>query len=140
MKTCESIHNEPLIKRINLLKIILIMLIVMVSSCKNKNKDQSDEDIRLAAQKICDNNLILDSHIDWPEYILDKPEDISMQTINGDFDLFRAEKGGLNAVLSVVYISPEFDTGITPKHILVNLHWPLLLQMSEGILTESYSH
>jgi membrane dipeptidase len=111
MKTYESIHNEPLIKRINLLKIILIMLIVMVPSCKNKNKEQSDEDIRLTAQKICDNNLILDSHIDWPEFILDNPEDISMRTINGDFDLVRAVKGGLNAVLSVVYISPEFDTG-----------------------------
>jgi len=110
MKTHESIHNESLIKTVNLLNIILIMLIVMTSSCKNKNKGQSDEDIRQRAQKICENSLILDSHIDWPEFILDNPEDISMQTANGDFDLVRARKGGLNAVLSVVYISPEFNT------------------------------
>ncbi len=61
------------------------------------------------ALKICENNIILDSHIDWPEFILDSPEDISMQTIKGDFDLVRARKGGLNAALSVVYISPAFD-------------------------------
>ena len=111
MKPTENIHYEPLISRINLLYVILIMLAVMVPSCKNKNKDQSDEDIRQRAQKICENSLILDSHIDWPEFILDNPDDISTQTVNGDFDLVRATKGGLNAVLSVVYISPEYDTG-----------------------------
>ena len=111
MKPTEIIQNEPLISRINLLYVILIMLVVMVPSCKNKNKEQSDEYFRQRAQKICENSLILDSHIDWPEFILDNPEDISMQTVNGDFDLVRATKGGLNAVLSVVYISPEYDTG-----------------------------
>lgn len=88
--------------------IILIILIVMAPSCKNKK--QSDEVIGQRAQQICEKSLILDSHIDWPEYVLDKPEDISMQTVNGDFDLVRARKGGLDAVLSVVFISPEYET------------------------------
>jgi len=110
MKTHESVHNEPPIKRINFLNIILITLIVMVPSCKNKNKELSDENIMQTAQKICEDNLILDSHIDWPDFVLNNPEDISMQTINGDFDLIRARKGGLDAVLSVIYISPDFDT------------------------------
>lgn len=80
----------------------------MAPSCKNKK--QSDEVIGQRAQQICEKSLILDSHIDWPEYVLDKPEDISMQTVNGDFDLVRARKGGLDAVLSVVFISPEYET------------------------------
>jgi len=94
--------------RRNTLIIILIILIVMAPSCKNKK--QSDEVIGQRAQQICEKSLILDSHIDWPEYVLDKPEDISMQTVNGDFDLVRARKGGLDAVLSVVFISPEYET------------------------------
>jgi len=94
--------------RRNTLIIILIILIVMAPSCKNKK--QSDEVIGQRAQQICEKSLILDSHIDWPEYVLDKPEDISMQTVNGDFDLVRAGKGGLDAVLSVVFISPEYET------------------------------
>jgi len=76
--------------RRNTLIIILIILIVMAPSCKNKK--QSDEVIGQRAQQICEKSLILDSHIDWPEYVLDKPEDISMQTVNGDFDLVRARK------------------------------------------------
>ncbi len=102
--------------------IFLIMLIVILPSCKNANKEpgtvsavralqsqKSDEELRQTALKICENNIILDSHIDWPEFILDNPEDISMQTAKGDFDLVRARKGGLDAVLSVVFINPDFD-------------------------------
>ena len=109
MKTSESALKAVFIKRINLINIILIMLIVMLPSCKNTTKERPDEELRQLALKICQNNIILDSHIDWPEFILDNPEDISMQTANGDFDLVRAGKGGLDAALSVVYISPDFD-------------------------------
>jgi membrane dipeptidase len=94
------------IRRMNL---ILILLLVLVPSCKNKHKEKSDEELRQMALKICEKNLILDSHIDWPEFVLDNPEDISMLTVKGDFDLVRARKGGLDAALSVVYISPAYD-------------------------------
>jgi len=123
MRTPESALKAIFIRRINLIFIFLILLIVMLPSCKNSNKEpgtvsakrarrsqKSDEELRLTALNICQKNIILDSHIDWPEFILDNPEDISMQTTKGDFDLVRARKGGLNAVLSVVYISPDYDT------------------------------
>ena len=122
MKIPESALKAVFITRINLLNIILIMLSVILPSCKNINKEpgnasavrarqsqKSDEELSQIALKICENNIILDSHIDWPEFILDKPDDISMQTANGDFDFIRAGKGGLDAVLSVVYISPDLD-------------------------------
>jgi membrane dipeptidase len=94
-------------------KIILIILIsilqfAFLTSCKNRQKGKSDEDLRQMAQKICKDNIILDSHIDWPEWILSFPEDISKQTLKGDFDLVRANKGGLNAALSVIYISSGY--------------------------------
>jgi len=88
----------------------------------------SDEELRQMALKICENNIILDSHIDWPEFVLDSPEDISMQTIKGDFDLVRARKGGLNAALSVVYISPasNVDKGRVMVDSMLKLikHYP----------------
>ena len=61
------------------------------------------------AQKICLNNIILDSHIDWPEWLVYNPEDISELLTKGDFDLVRAKKGGLDAALSVVYINSHFE-------------------------------
>jgi len=113
------------IRRMN---IILILLLVLVSSCKNRQKGMSDEELRQMALKICENNIILDSHIDWPEFVLDSPEDISMQTIKGDFDLVRARKGGLNAALSVVYISPasNVDKGRVMVDSMLKLikHYP----------------
>ena len=75
-----------MVKSIRRINILLILLIVSLSSCKNKPKEKSDEELRQMALKICENNIILDSHIDWPEFILDNPEDISRQTVKGDFD------------------------------------------------------
>jgi membrane dipeptidase len=91
------------------IKILLILLIVSVLSCKNRHIERSDEELRQMAKKICEKNIILDSHIDWPEFILDDPENISEETVRGDFDLVRARKGGLDAALSVVYVSAAYD-------------------------------
>jgi membrane dipeptidase len=109
MKIINSSLLEKFMGRINSGNILIILLILFLPSCKNRNTGKSDEELRQMALKICENNIILDSHIDWPEFILDNPEDISGQTAKGDFDLVRARKGGLDAVLSVVYISPAFD-------------------------------
>lgn len=87
----------------------MILLIIWLPSCKNGHKASSDEELRQMADRICKNNIILDSHIDWPEFILDDPENISEQTARGDFDLVRARKGGLDAALSVVYVSSAYD-------------------------------
>jgi membrane dipeptidase len=88
---------------------VSIPLIVLLPSCKNKQMERSDKALRETAQRICQNNLILDSHIDWPYWIMENPEDISGQTLKGDFDLVRAKKGGLNAVLTVAYINSSYD-------------------------------
>jgi len=56
--------------------------------------------------------------MDWPEWIFDYPEDISKETTKGDFDWVRAKKGGLNAALSVVYISPKY--GVEEGRMMVD--------------------
>jgi membrane dipeptidase len=96
------------IRGINLLSIISLVVIFLVPSCKNRPKEKSDEELREMALKICENNIVLDSHIDWPERIIDHPENISGRTAKGDFDLVRAKVGGLNAALSVVYVNSRF--------------------------------
>jgi hypothetical protein len=45
------------------------------------------------ALEISQKNLIIDSHIDWPEWLLNFPGDISKRTQQGDFDLERANEG-----------------------------------------------
>jgi membrane dipeptidase len=96
-------------RRIVLLNILIILLTISLASCKNSSKEKSEAEFSEMAMKICQNNIILDSHIDWPEWLVYNPEDISGLISKGDFDLERAKKGGLNAALSVVYINSHFE-------------------------------
>jgi membrane dipeptidase len=123
MKIFKRALTVEFIRRVNLLNIILILLITLLPSCKNKNKERSEEELMKMAQNICETNIIIDSHIDWPEWIVNVPEDISGQTSKGDFDLVRANKGGLNAALSVIYISSDYnvDEGRTMVDSLLKL-------------------
>lgn len=106
----------------------LVFLMAMATSCKNSSTKDPDIKLKQEAERICQTNLILDSHIDWPDIALNHPKDISIQTSTGDFDLPRARKGGLDAVLSVAYISPEFDTGkgrlIVDSMLKIIRHYP----------------
>lgn len=107
MQTSTKVFPTKL-RRANNLLILFIIPIAALQSCRNRNNEKPDAELREMALKICEKNIILDSHIDWPEFILDNPEDISGKTAKGDFDLVRAKEGGLNAALSVAYISPGF--------------------------------
>jgi membrane dipeptidase len=94
---------------IPLLWIATLPLMIVNYSCRNNTMDKSEKALRQKAQAICDNDLIIDSHIDWPDRVMTYPEDISERTEKGDFDYIRAQKGGLNAVLSVAYINSAYD-------------------------------
>lgn len=93
--------------RMRLLILIPLLLVALLPSCKNRVKEKSDEELMKMALEISQKNLIIDSHIDWPEWLLNFPEDISKRTQQGDFDLERANDGGLNATMSVIYINSE---------------------------------
>lgn len=105
-------------RRITLLNIITILLIVFLPSCKNKYEEKPEDELRELALKICKNNIILDSHIDWPDRTHVNHKDISKEINEGDFDLVRARKGGLNAALSVVFINASY--GIREGRIMVD--------------------
>lgn len=122
MKTFDFTEAAFFNRFVNLFIFYLVLISFLLPSCKNKHMEKSDEEILKIAYKICENNIIIDSHIDWPEWVLAFPEDISGRTQRGDFDLERAQKGGLNASLSVIYLDSElkldesramFDTMLT---------------------------
>ena len=108
MKILNKTFVTITIREINHFSIITIILIILIASCKPKPKEKSGEELREIALKICQENIVLDSHIDWPEQIIDHPENISERTAGGDFDLVRAKEGGLNAALSVIYVNSRF--------------------------------
>ncbi|MEN8250757.1 MAG: dipeptidase [Bacteroidota bacterium] len=92
---------------INVLVFSIAIPMIFSSGCIQK--ELSEEERIELANEICENKLILDSHIDWPESVYNTPRNIAEENEIGDFDLVRARKGGLNAVLSVLYIDPDLD-------------------------------
>lgn len=100
-------------KAANLFTIILIIQLMLIACGQNEvNDDQKMEQ----PTKVCQESLILDAHIDWPESVYNNPRDISNENPAGDFDIVRAEKGGLNAVFSVLYI--DSDLNIQEGHVM----------------------
>ncbi len=107
MKTSKYLRRPLPEVLLHLLIISFFLICFFLPACKNTHKLKSDEELMQMAYKLCENNIIIDSHIDWPEWVLAYPEDISKRTQRGDFDLERANKGGLNAALSVVYLNSD---------------------------------
>lgn len=84
---------------------LLSLILIVAVDCRERQKEINYNKLKKQALEICNNNIIIDSHIDWPYRIYHNPEDISRETAKGDFDLPRAKRGGLNAVMSVIYIN-----------------------------------
>ena len=61
------------------------------------------------ANKLAQENIIIDSHIDVPYRLEEKWEDVTKATEGGDFDYPRAKQGGLNAPFMSIYIPASLD-------------------------------
>ena len=67
---------------------------------------------RERAQQLAQETLIVDTHIDVPDRLSARMEDISTRTEHGDFDYVRAKEGGLNVAFMSIYIAAGHqDTG-----------------------------
>lgn len=86
---------------------IFITVLLLIFSCSKR--ELTEEQRMELAREICQDLLLLDSHIDWPESVLLNPRNISKKNSTGEFDYERAKMGGLNAVLSVLYVNYEYD-------------------------------
>jgi membrane dipeptidase len=61
------------------------------------------------AQRIAQQYLLIDTHIDVPYRLQEHWEDVTQATAKGEFDYPRAKKGGLNAPFMSVYIPASYE-------------------------------
>ena len=66
-------------------------------------------DLTAEAQRIAQQYLLVDTHIDVPYRLQEHWEDVSQATAKGEFDYPRAKKGGLNAPFMSVYIPASYE-------------------------------
>lgn len=95
-----------------LLYLIVLTLIVFISACENKTpsyKKMTDEQLKIKANELAYEFLIIDTHVDVPYRLESKWEDISQSTEKGHFDYPRAKDGGLDAPFMSIYIPAELE-------------------------------
>nr|WP_233499849.1 dipeptidase [Glaciecola sp. KUL10] len=78
-----------------------------LSACTATVKEQ--ETIKEKANRIAQDTIILDGHIDVPYRVNNKWVDVTKATKGGDFDYPRAVKGGLNAPFMSIYVPASLD-------------------------------
>ena len=66
-------------------------------------------DLAAEALRIASSSIIIDTHIDVPDRLVDDPADVSMATESGDFDYPRGVAGGLNAPFMSIYTAATLE-------------------------------
>ena len=65
--------------------------------------------LRNKSQKLAQEIIILDGHIDLPYRLRNLMEDVSKRTEKGNFDYDRCKEGGLNAPFMSIYIPASYE-------------------------------
>lgn len=102
----------------------------LLFACSQSGEPQT-VDLDAEAQRIANDALIVDSHIDVPYRLKARPDDISQSTETGDFDYPRAVAGGLNAPFMSIYTPAGLEAAGTSKETA-----EALIDMVEGFVTQ----
>ncbi|MGH9460606.1 MAG: dipeptidase [Vicinamibacteria bacterium] len=92
-----------------LLGVLGLLSLPGLSACRPETADETEPAApslshRERAQQLAQELLIVDTHIDMPDRLTARMEDISTRTEHGDFDYVRAKEGGLDVAFMSIYI------------------------------------
>ncbi len=93
-------------------RLLTIISLLFVSSTSFAQQSSGDP-LRARAEKLARECIIVDTHIDVPDQLRDKWEDISQRLPDGEFDYPRAKEGGLKAPFMSIYTGAEEETNGT---------------------------
>ena len=74
------------------------------------------ETLEARAQRLAEETLIVDTHVDLPYRLFEEMEDISVRTEKGDFDYPRAKAGGLDAPFMSIYVPAALEDNGAKEH------------------------
>ncbi|NVJ97426.1 MAG: membrane dipeptidase [Alphaproteobacteria bacterium] len=90
------------------MKALLAAVSLIALTACSENED-SNKDFTADANRIAQETLIVDTHIDVPYRLDAEWDDVSKATKTGDFDYPRALAGGLNAPFMSIYTPAQYD-------------------------------
>jgi membrane dipeptidase len=91
-----------------LFQIGLLILFVPISFAQSHYTIE-DSSLYAKAVKLSNSYLLVDTHIDLPDWLYDEWFDVSKNTDVGEMDYERALKGGLNVGFMSIYTSPSLE-------------------------------
>lgn len=84
---------------------LTLTLALLVTACAPDPPPPLEaEDLEAKAQRLAQDLLIVDTHVDFPYRQREEPADISQRTEDRNFDYAKAQAGGLNAPFMSIYI------------------------------------
>jgi membrane dipeptidase len=97
----------------------ILLGLLLLSACRSETTSETETESaapslshRERAQQLAQELMIVDTHIDVPDRLAARMEDISTRTERGDFDYVRAKEGGLDVAFMSIYVSADHqDTG-----------------------------
>lgn len=89
----------------SLFTIILSFFVGLIAS----RAQSTDQQLRKRARQLAQKFIILDGHIDVPYRVKMSKENVANKTVKGDFDYYRARKGGLDAPFMSIFIPAFFQ-------------------------------
>ncbi len=111
------------------------MAAALLAACNNASEETTAApapDLDAQASRIAMESIIIDTHIDVPYRLNEKPDDVSEATESGDFDYPRAVAGGLNVPFMSIYTPAELEAEGRSKEVAESL-----IDMVEGIVEQS---
>lgn len=115
-----------------ILKSLLLSVFFLTTILPQSENEIKDSTLYLKAKQLCKDFLIVDTHIDLPDWLYDEWFDVS-KSGKGEIDYPRAIQGGLDLPFMSIYTSPSLegtgkskikaDSMISLVHKMVN-EWP----------------
>jgi membrane dipeptidase len=92
---------------------LLLPIAGLSIGCQQAQEQPAPEiDFRSEAMRLAQEALVVDTHIDLPYRLHEKPDDVTVRTEDGHFDLERAREGGLDAAFMSIYVPASLqETG-----------------------------
>ena len=92
-------------------RLLLVIGFAGVSACADRGSAPvpPPESLRSRAERLAQETIIIDTHVDVPYRLREKMADISERTPDGDFDFPRARAGGLDAPFMSIYIPASYQ-------------------------------
>jgi len=85
----------------------MLVMLLMLPGDADAAKDDA---LRETANRLAQEFIIVDTHIDVPYRLWKEKDDISMTTEGGDFDFPRAKAGGLDAIFMSIYTPWQYES------------------------------